>query len=118
MKSSTLVLQNFVRVLSLVDSDYPNDLPTWRECINALKRKGSRVITDLMLLPQKIVSGKADFDLIWDLRDSLFGEAGPADVEIQGYQREVREILKIMVNLVQYAQERSVELEPTEQTRE
>jgi len=97
--TSLPILNGFIKALSLVNPVYDN-FSTWRECIGVLKSKGSRVLTDLMLLPQKIVSGKADFEMIEEIKELVFGEKELSTVELHTYQRELREILKILINLV------------------
>ncbi len=65
-------------MLSFVDISYPNsDEVSWKKCVGLLKSKGHAFMTDLMILPARIIQGKFDASEICQIRQDCFGTTLP-----------------------------------------
>lgn len=63
-------------------------------------------MTDLMILPAKIVQGKVDAEKILEIKDQCFEGEMPGIGDLKSFQREVREIVKILIHLFEYVEEK------------
>jgi len=106
LKSTTPIVQSLIRILSFVDPAYPETPVAWKECINILKFKGNRILTDLMILPSQIVQKKVDLEYMIQIRNDCYPDNLPSISDLTEFQREVREIVKIQIHLFTYIQEK------------
>lgn len=106
LKMTTPVIQAFVRCLSFVDPDYPSERRPWKECIEVLKAKGDKVLTDLMILPSKVVQNKVDLFALRKVGTDCHQKALPHISSLSEFQREIREIVKIQIHLFTFVEEK------------
>jgi hypothetical protein len=103
---TTPIIQAFVRCLSFVDSDYPSQIVSWKECIETLKNKGDKVLTDLMILPSKLVQKRINLFDLKKVGTDCYTKGLPHISSLTDYQREIRELVKIQIHLFTFVEEK------------
>ena len=59
-----------------------------------------------MIMPARVISGKYDLAELLEIKEQCFGSEIPSAQDLAQYQKEIREIVKILINLFTYIEEK------------
>lgn len=91
--------------LHFVDQIYPNAEMTWKEAAKFYKNISQKLLADIALLPTKI-SSMQDLSAFKEIKQYCFGTKTPWLKHLTTYQKEVREIVWVMIHLFDFVWER------------
>ena len=96
---------SLIRCLHIVDSVYPNTDMTWKDAAKFYKSISQKLLADIALLPAKI-SSLQDLNSLKEIKQYCFGFKTPWLKHLTTYQKEVREVVRVLIHLFDFVRER------------